>query len=162
MRRNTSAFERGTMPGCLLDDPAQAFLHSPTGEGLSKAVLKDQGGGLGEWLWAKLQFLRYGFEQGQNALLASFALQAGRAWAVPNQCPAAGVAKPRRCGRRCDRENSRANGPAVHLESGDRWRSKWLGLPAPTGAGSGAVKALERNGQHLAGQGQCFGRLLET
>ena len=58
------------MPGCLLDGPAQAFLHSPAGEGLSKAVLKDQGGGLVRALGESLfEFLRDGFEQRQNSLL---------------------------------------------------------------------------------------------
>jgi hypothetical protein len=62
MRRDGSALERGTVPGCLLDDPAQTFLYSPTGEWLSKAVLKDEGQGFGRVLvQGELQLLDNGF-----------------------------------------------------------------------------------------------------
>ena len=72
------------MLGRLLDGSTQTFFHSPAGEGLAKAVLKEECGGL---VWALVQgtfqCLGDGFEQRNDSFFSSFAVQAGRAGRSP-------------------------------------------------------------------------------
>ena len=77
MRRNPSALERGTMLQGLLDGSAQTFFHSPAGQRLAKAILKNQARRLGWKLrQCAFQLSGDGFEQWDNPLFASLAMQA--------------------------------------------------------------------------------------
>jgi hypothetical protein len=71
MRADRLVLERGTMLSRLLDGLTQTFFHSPAGEGLAEAVLKDECGG---FVWALVlgtfQCLGDGFEQRNDSFFS--------------------------------------------------------------------------------------------
>ena len=161
VRRDGTSLERGAMPGRAQDGPAQTFLRSPAGERLAKAILENQrirlAGALSQ---GAFQFQREGFEQRQNWFLAAFAVQAGGAGRSPMNIllpesqslgnPGSGVIE----------KTEEQTVAAPVLGGGVGGGQNGLDFRDRQGLDQWTVKAFERDGQHLAGQGQRLGRLL--